>query len=484
MAQAAKRAGRATTEGLVGYRIEGDSGTMVAVGCETEPVSKNDEFQAFAKNVLETVHADGPEAVDSLEQDRVDVGAKLGENIVVVGAERYEVGDGEVVNAYVHPPANKIGVIVKLEGGTEELARQLAMHISFAAPEWTTRDDVPAETIEAERQVYLNSDELEGKPEQAKEKIVEGMLGKRFFAAAAGRRARRPAVDPRLGEDGGSGARARPERVPSRSSASLSQNRRVTTHEELAERAPAGAAPAFRRVLLKLSGEALMGEHEYGIDPKTVDAIAARDRRGPDAKGVELAIVVGGGNIYRGIAAAAEGMDRATADYAGMLATVLNALALQDALERLGADTRVLSALEMSRGRRAVHPPPRDAPPREGPRRHLRRRHRQPVLHHRHRRRAARARDRRAGDPDGEERRRGRLRRRPEGAIPTRPFLPALTHLEAIERGLRVMDTTALSLCMENALPIHVFELADGNILRVATGEQVGTIISTPKKEG
>jgi elongation factor Ts len=186
MAQVAKRSGRATTEGLVGYRIADGVGTMVAVGCETEPVSKNEAFQAFAKTVLEAVHAGGPAAVESLEQDRVDVGAKLGENIVVVGAERYEIGGGEVVNAYAHPPANKIGVIVKLEGGSEELARQLAMHISFAAPEWTTKDDVPAETVEAERQVYLNSDELQGKPEQAKEKIVEGMLAKRFFAMQPG----------------------------------------------------------------------------------------------------------------------------------------------------------------------------------------------------------------------------------------------------------------------------------------------------------
>ena len=186
MAQAAKRAGRATNEGLVGYRLEGSKGTMVAVGCETEPVSKNDEFQAFAKQVLEAVHADGQDAVESLEQSRVDVSAKLGENIVVVGAERYEAGEGEVLNAYAHPPANKIGVLVKLAGGTEELARQLAMHISFASPEWTTKEDVPAELVEAEKQVYLNSDELAGKPEQAKEKILEGMLAKRFYAAQPG----------------------------------------------------------------------------------------------------------------------------------------------------------------------------------------------------------------------------------------------------------------------------------------------------------
>lgn len=186
MAQAAKRAGRETTEGLVGYRIENSAGTLVAVGSETEPVSKNDEFQSFAKKVLDAVAADGPGAVASLEDDRVDVAAKLGENIVVVGAERYEAENGQVVNAYTHPPANKIGVLVKLEGGTEELARQVAMHISFAAPEWLTREDVPAEIVEAERQILLNSDELEGKPEQAKEKIVEGMLSKRFFAAQPG----------------------------------------------------------------------------------------------------------------------------------------------------------------------------------------------------------------------------------------------------------------------------------------------------------
>jgi elongation factor Ts len=159
---------------------------MVAVGSETDPVSKTTEFQSFAKKVLEAVHAGGPQAVESLEQERVDLGSQLHENIVVVGAERYETDNGEVVSAYTHPPANKIGVIVKLEGGSEELARQLAMHISFAAPEWLTKDDVPAETVEAEKQVYLNSDELQGKPEQAKEKIVEGMLAKRFYAMQPG----------------------------------------------------------------------------------------------------------------------------------------------------------------------------------------------------------------------------------------------------------------------------------------------------------
>jgi elongation factor Ts len=109
---------------------------------------------------------------------------KLGENIVVVDAARFD--GGGTIAAYVHPPAHKIGVLVALDGGTPELARQLAMHISFAAPEWTTRSKVPAETIEAERQIYLHTEELQSKPEAAREKIVDGMLGKRFFAASPG----------------------------------------------------------------------------------------------------------------------------------------------------------------------------------------------------------------------------------------------------------------------------------------------------------
>jgi elongation factor Ts len=184
LASASKRADRATTEGLVGVIVDGVMGSIVGIGCETEPVSKNDEFKAYCEKVLRTLHADGAGALEALDAERLELMGKLGENIVVIGATRFD--DGGVVAAYVHPPANKIGVLVDLEGGSEELGRQLAMHISFAAPEWTTRDDVPAEAVEAERQIYLNSDEVLSKPEAAREKIVDGMLGKRFFAASPG----------------------------------------------------------------------------------------------------------------------------------------------------------------------------------------------------------------------------------------------------------------------------------------------------------
>ena len=250
----------------------------------------------------------------------------------------------------------------------------------------------------------------------------------------------------------------------------------AVSEEKVAAEQPGGAV--FRRVLLKLSGEALMGDKEYGLDPDRIEAIAGEIVE-VQQQGVELAVVVGAGNIYRGMAAAAEGMDRATADYAGMLATLLNALALQDALERRGAHTRVLSALEVSE----VAEP------------YIRRR----AIRHLEKQRivifAAGT-----GNPFFTTDTAAALRALEMGADailmakhgvegvydgdprvdPDAEFLPELTHLEAIERGLKVMDTTALSLCMDNHLPIYVFALADGNIRRVVDGERVGTIVSTP----
>jgi uridylate kinase len=255
----------------------------------------------------------------------------------------------------------------------------------------------------------------------------------------------------------------------------------MSVQSEEAVGASAALRPVFRRVLLKLSGESLMGDREYGMDRDTIDAVAEEIVE-VQASGVETAVVVGAGNIYRGMAAAAEGMDRATADYSGMLATVLNSLALQDALEDRGAYTRVLSALEL----KEVAEP------------YIRRR----AIRHLEKGRIVifaagtgnpffttdtaaalraleinadailMAKHGTAGVYDDDPRR-----------DPDAQFLPELTHREAIERGLKVMDTTALSLCMDNELPIYVFALADGNIRRVIGGERVGTIISTPAKE-
>jgi uridylate kinase len=237
------------------------------------------------------------------------------------------------------------------------------------------------------------------------------------------------------------------------------------------------AEPVFKRVLLKLSGEALMGSLEYGTDPGRVETIT-RQINEAAARGVEIAVVVGAGNIYRGLAGAAEGMDRATADYMGMLATVLNALTLQDALEKQGAHTRVLSAIEVTE----VAEP------------YIRRR----AMRHLEKGRvvifAAGT-----GNPFFTTDTAAALRALEihaeailmakhgvEGVydadpskVPDAKFLPEITHMEALERGLRVMDSTALSLCMDNDLPIHVFNMADErNIDRILSGERVGTIVS------
>jgi elongation factor Ts len=185
MAGAAKRSDRATPEGKVGYRLadDGSRGTMVAVGCETEPVSNNDEFLTFAQKVLATVEADGPGSEASLEEERAQLSGKLGENIVVTGAARFEAVDGARIAAYAHPPRNKIGVLLQMRGGSDDLARKVAMHIAAMKPSWIGREDVPEDTVAQEREIYASTDEVQSKPEQAREKIVEGMLNKRFFGA-------------------------------------------------------------------------------------------------------------------------------------------------------------------------------------------------------------------------------------------------------------------------------------------------------------
>jgi uridylate kinase len=237
-------------------------------------------------------------------------------------------------------------------------------------------------------------------------------------------------------------------------------------------------APAFKRILLKLSGEALMGELQYGTDPDRVVAVAGQVAAIRD-QGVEVAIVVGAGNIYRGMKGAAAGMDRATADYMGMLATVLNALPLQDALEKMGTDTRVLSALGVSE----IAEP------------YIRRR----AMRHLEKGRvvifAAGT-----GNPFFTTDTAAALRDAEiilmakngvEGVYsadpaldPTAEFIPEITHMEAIERRLRVMDSTALALCMENGMPLNVFNMDDDtNLARIISGVRVGTLVSTSQGE-
>jgi elongation factor Ts len=185
MAAAGKRAGRATTEGEVLATISGTVGALVAVGCETEPVSKNEKFLAFAEAVLEAVEADGPEAVARLEEQRLQLIGQLGENIEVAGATRMEAAEGELLAEYVHPPANKIGVLVRVKGDDPAAARRLAMHVSFAAPRFRSVDEVPEEELANERAIYENQADVQSKPEEVRAKIVEGRLRKEFLSGVA-----------------------------------------------------------------------------------------------------------------------------------------------------------------------------------------------------------------------------------------------------------------------------------------------------------
>jgi uridylate kinase len=245
---------------------------------------------------------------------------------------------------------------------------------------------------------------------------------------------------------------------------------------------PASDAPAFKRILLKLSGEALMGTLEFGTDPERVAAVA-RQVADVQEQGVEVAIVVGAGNIYRGMQGAAAGMDRATADYMGMLATVLNALPLQDALEKTGTNTRVQSALGVSE----VAEP------------YIRRR----AMRHLEKGRvvifAAGT-----GNPFFTTDTAAALRAAEihaeiilmakngvQGVYTADPavdpdakFIPEITHMQALEQRLRVMDSTALALCMENHMPLNVFNMDDETALaRIISGERVGTLVTTARGE-
>jgi elongation factor Ts len=177
IAQAAKRSGRETTEGKVALDLDETVAAMVGVGCETEPVSNNEEFLVFVSRVLDAVEKDGPQAADRLEDERVELSAKLGENIVVRDAVRFEAEEGEVLSGYVHPPANKIGVLIHGRGNPD-IARPLAMHISFASPLYRTRAEVPEAEIDAEREILAKQPDLETKPDDVRDKIIEGRIQK------------------------------------------------------------------------------------------------------------------------------------------------------------------------------------------------------------------------------------------------------------------------------------------------------------------
>jgi uridylate kinase len=233
--------------------------------------------------------------------------------------------------------------------------------------------------------------------------------------------------------------------------------------------------PYYERVLLKLSGEALAGDQGYGIDPRTIITIANEVKEVVEC-GVQLALVIGGGNIFRGLAASSKGMDRASADYMGMLATMINALAMQDALEKIGVDTRVQSAIAMQE----VAEP------------YIRRR----AIRHLEKGRVVIF-GAGTGNPYFTTDTAASLRAMEIGANvilkgtkvdgvysadpkkdPNAVKFSRLTYIDVLKKGLQVMDATAISLCMDNSLPIIVFDVTtDGNVKKVVFGAEIGTIV-------
>lgn len=238
---------------------------------------------------------------------------------------------------------------------------------------------------------------------------------------------------------------------------------------------PSKKPPAFKRVLLKLSGEALMGEREYGIDPATVAGVA-EELKEVHALGVELAVVVGGGNIFRGLKGSEKGLDRVAADHMGMLATVINALALQDAIEKQSVATRVMTAIEM---REVAEPYIKRRADRHLERKRI-------VIFAAGTGNPFFTTDTAAALRAAEVKADALLKATQVDGVytadpakdPKAVKLPELSFRDALEKRLEVMDATAFSLCMENRMPIHVFKLQDrGNILRVVQGERVGSVV-------
>ena len=409
-------------------------------------------------------------------------------------------GDGKI-EAYIHPGA-KLGVMVEINCETDFVAKtdeyqnlchEIAMQIAASDPGYLERNQVPESFVEQEKEIARTQAMSEGKPKPEKviDKIVEGRLEKFYQIDLPAGTAiyQGPAADRKGPAERGHlqiGGKYRHSPLcpvpPGRGSLAEGRGFLDTDVEVSANWGLDGLQePKYHRIILKLSGEALAGGRGYGIDPDVVNSIACEIRDIKD-KGVEVAIVVGGGNIWRGVAGSAKGMDRATADYMGMLATVINALALQDALEKIGVVTRVQSAIEM----KEVAEP------------YIRRR----AMRHLEKGRVVIFAGG-TGNPFFSTDTTAALRaaeieaevilmaKTVDGVYDSDPrtnpdakrFLE-LEYLDVLNKGLAVMDSTATSLCMENKIPLIVFNLSiKGNILKTVMGHKTGTYVGRERSD-
>src|ERR671912_418678 len=426
LAKADDRSGRENAQGAIAIATGVGTVGLVELKCETDFVAKSAGFIALTQELADSVAARGETAVDDHKDAIDDLKVTLKENIQVGRVVQLEVAEGQVVDTYLHRQEGRgvNGVVVVLQGGTPELAHDIAVHIAFAKPQYLSRDQVPAAIVDEERETLLNITKAEGKPEAAWPKIVEGRLGGWYK-----------------------------ERVL------LEQPFVRDEKQTVAQLADSGGAEVVCHAQPFLSGRG----------GRTADVREA---------GVDVAVVVGGGNIWRGMTGAGAGMDRAQADYMGMLATVINALALQDTLERLGQPTRVQTAIHMAQ----VAEP------------YIRRR----AIRHLEKGRVVifaggtgnpffttdTAAALRAVEIEADAMLRG-THSGVDGLYTGDPRVNAgatrldeVSYLDVLNRGLKAMDSTAITLCMDNKLPIVVFDLlGKGNIRSIVDGRAIGTLI-------
>ena len=380
---------------------------MVELKCETDFVAKSDQFNAVAKDLAQSVLAGGPDAASQRSGDLDELKITLKENIELGRVVQFVKGAGNVLDSYLHVQSERgvNGVLVETSGTSQEIAHDIAVHIAFARPKYLSRDEVPAADVEKERaRPSRRSPATRASPSRPSRRSsrVVSTASSRTSACSTSRsrrttRSRSAKCSVAVRSCGSRRSRSGPER-------------RTVSDGTVSE-----VKPRWKRVVLKLSGEAFAEPSGYGIDGNVVEQVASEIVDVRNNLGVDIAVVVGGGNIWRGMRGAGSGMDRARVRLHGH---ARHAHQLPRAPRRARTPRAGDPRADRDRdgeGRGAVHPPARGPPPREGTSRDLRGRHRQPVLHDRHDGCAARRGDRGRSDPEGDPLRgRRRVHRGPE----------------------------------------------------------------------
>ena len=474
LAASAKRSDRDNTQGAVALTISSDGAAMVELKCETDFVAKSEQFNAVANDLANAVLSGGPDAASQRSGDLDELKITLKENIELGRVVQFVKGAGNILDSYLHIQSERgvNGVLVETSGTSQEVAHDIAVHIAFARPKYLTRDEVPADDVAKERaRRSRRSPATRASPSRRSRrssKVASTASSRRSSSSISRSRRTTRSLWPTSSARGRSFGSRRSRSAPESTAVSGD-----TVSGDMVK-------PRWKRVVLKLSGEAFSEQSGYGIDGNVVEQIASEIADVRNNLGVDIAVVVGGGNIWRGMRGAGSGMDRAQSDYMGMLATLINSLALQDALERLEQPTRVQTAIEMAK----VAEP------------YIRRR----AIRHLEKGRVVifaggtgnpyfttdTTAALRAAEIEAEAILKG-THSGVDGVYTADPKLDStatrfdhVTYIEVLNRGLKVMDSTAITFCMDNKLPIVVFDLMEpGNIRAVLEGNPIGTLVSS-----